>query len=182
MSKGVSETFDEHEQDTARRAYPSEIVDGTKRTAKMPSFDLNQLRSESGTRPALTHDAIERHIQEKMENALAEVERTSDTAEVDPHSRPTVDAGVFGAMPQKNEGEWSPDSLAASTAPGPLEPANLREPEARTGPLAAPVAMTSSIHASVPAWVVGFIVFGLVFLVSAAGSVGYVLGRRSLTR
>ncbi len=165
-----SDKFDEHERDTAQRAYPREIVEGTKRTTKMPKLDLAALRTESGTRPALSHDAIERHVREKMEDAFADVHRSSDI-EVDPHSRPTIAAGIPATVPPKRDGEWSPDSLAAST-PRPFEPA-------ADAPRATPLAVASSRAPSIPGWAVGFIVLGLVFLVSAAGTVGFILGRRS---
>ena len=167
------DAFDEHERDTAQRAYPKEIVDGTKRTTKMSKLDLAALRTESGTRPALTHDAIERHVRARMEDALAEVERVSGI-EVDPHSRPTIAAGFSQTMPAKPPGEWSPDALAASTTL-PLE----TPPMSRPTPLSTSVSLPMPERSPIPGRVVGFILFGLLFLVSAAGGVGFFLGRRS---
>ena len=168
-----SESFDEHERDTARRAYPKEIVDGIKRTTKMPKLDLAALRTESGTRPALTHEAIEQHVREQMEGALAEVERTSGV-EVDPHSRPTVAAGILETVPPRREGEWSPHSLAAST-PLPIEaPASIARPT--------PLSLDATERSPIPGWVVGVILGGLFLLVSAAGTVGFFLGRHSARR
>jgi len=165
--------FDEHERDTARRAYPKEIVDGIKRTTKMPRLDLAKLQTESGTRPALSHDAIERHVREHMEGALADVEQTS-TVEIDPHARPTIAAGIPETVPPKRDGEWSPDSLAAST-PLPLEPGSLSRPT----PLASAVSLPGTERSPIPGWVVGIILAGLVLIVSAAGTVGFFLGRRT---
>ena len=165
-----SETFDEHERDTARRAYPKEIVEGIKRTTKMPKLDLAALRTESGTRPALSHEAIEQQVREKMEDGLAEVERTSDV-EVDPHSRPTVAAGIPETVLPRREGEWSPASLAAST-PLPIEaPRSIARPT--------PVSLSANApeRSPIAGWVVGVILGGLFLLVSAAGTVGFFLGR-----
>ncbi len=164
--------FDEHERDTARRAYPKEIVDGIKRTTKMPKLDLAKLQTESGTRPALTHDAIERHVREQMADALAEVEHASG-GEIDPHSRPTIAAGIPDTVPPKREGEWPPDSLAAST-PLPRESGSVPRPAALATASSAPDA------SPIPAWVVGVILAGLFLIVSAAGTVGFFLGRRSV--
>ena len=165
--RSPSESFDEHERDTARRAYPKEIVDGIKRTTKMPKLDLAALRTESGTRPALSHEAIEQHVREKMEDALAEVERTSDV-EGDPHSRPTVAAGIPETVPPKREGEWAPASLAAST-PLPIEaPRSIARPTHESAPIAG--------------WVVAVILGGLFLIVSGAATAGFFLGRRSASR
>ncbi|MDF2695202.1 MAG: hypothetical protein K0S65_3585 [Labilithrix sp.] len=166
MNKGVSETFDEHEHDTAPRAYPQEVLDGTKRTTKMARLDLNELRTGSGTRPVLTHDAIERHVREKMEDALAP--RTSHVTSIveDPHSRPTIEAGmagIFDPIPVTHATDWTSSSTEAPTEP--VAPASASRPVK-----------------SISGWVVAVILFGLVLMLSAAGSVGFVLGRRSMNR
>ncbi|MBX3207410.1 MAG: hypothetical protein KF764_20345 [Labilithrix sp.] len=186
----MSEKFDEHEHDTARRAYPQEIVDGTKRTTKMARLDLDGLRTESGTRPALTHDAIERHVREKIDDALAGVEREDDSA-ADPHSRPTIEAGVFGAMPTNPEAAaWlatgaviaaAPASAPALTPPASASPASLG-PASRPTPLASSSSIAPPRRAPIAGWVVAFVLLGLVMMVSAAGAAGFVLGRRSATR
>jgi len=42
VGKGISETFDEHEQDTARRAYEKEMMEGAKRTAKISKAEIEE--------------------------------------------------------------------------------------------------------------------------------------------
>jgi hypothetical protein len=176
VNKGVSETFDEHEHDTARRAYPQEMVDGSKRTTKMAKLDLNELRTESGTRPVITHDAIERHVREKMEGAL--VDRSSGVTE-DPHSRPTIEAGMLGAIPASHTNEWA-STPAQFEPPASFEPMG-RISASRPTPLSATMSMPSP-ERSIAGWVVAVILIGLVFMLSAAGVVGFVLGRRSAHR
>jgi hypothetical protein len=176
VKKGVSETFDEHEQDTARRAYSRELVEGAKRTTQMQKFDPEAaLRTESGTRPALNPDAIERHVRERMEDAISAVERVSGT-EADPHSRPTIEAGVFKAIQADNDGaEWSPPPMAAPSAAAlsAITPVPVPAP---------PVPHASVRPASVPAWAIAVAVSGVLFLISAAGTVGFFLGRRTAHR
>lgn len=178
--RSSSDSFDEHERDTAKRAYPKEIVDGIKRTTKMPKFDLAALRTESGTRPALSHDAIERHVRERMENALAEVEGAG-AIDLDPHARPTIAAGIPDSVPPKNDGEWSPRMLAAST-PLPIEAPHHAGPISRPTPLSATVSLTGTERSPIPGWVVAVILSGVCLLLSAAGAVGFFLGRQSTRR
>ena len=71
MNKGVSESFDPNESDTAPRAYPKEFVEGATRTATMPRVDLNLLRTESGPRRIVLPDAVEEHGGGPMEDAAA---------------------------------------------------------------------------------------------------------------
>lgn len=189
MGDGVSDKFDEHEHDTARRAYPQEIVEGSRRTTKMARLDLDALRTESGTRPALTHDAIERHVREKIEDALTDAGRAG--GEVDPHSRPTIEAGVFGAMPAAHATDWSAATSAvsathpAAAALGPAAggPASAGGaalgPASRPTPLAASLSVAPARRAPIAGWVVAFVLLGIVLMVSAAGAVGFALGRRS---
>lgn len=178
--RSSSDSFDEHERDTAKRAYPKEIVDGIKRTTKMPKLDLAALRTESGTRPALSHDAIERHVRERMENALAVVEGAG-AVDLDPHARPTIAAGIPDSVAPKNDGEWSPQTLAAAT-PLPMEALRDAGPASRPTPFSASVSLPTPERSPIPAWVVAVILSGLCLLVSAAGAVGFFLGRQSSRR
>lgn len=210
MSKGVSDKFDEHEHDTARRAYPQEVVDGSRRTTRMAPLDLDALRTESGTRPALTHDAIERHVREKIDDALTDAEHAS--GQVDAHSRPTIEAGVFGAMPAAQATDWSaalsaamPPGAAVSTthlaaALGPLPASESLPgsgpsssgpsswngvalgPVSRPTPLAAAPSDAPARRAPIAGWVVAVALLGIVLMVSAAGAAGFALGRRTSVR
>jgi hypothetical protein len=158
VTKGISEKFDEHEHDTAPKAYPREILEGTKRTTKMAKVDLAELRTESGTRPILTPDLIERHVRENER-----AKQPSDAALApfeDPHSRPTIERGFIDLPPESHH-----------PAPAPPQTA---EPPKMIAAASAPVMNIG--------WIVSAIVVAVVFLVSAAGSVGYVLGRRSVHR
>lgn len=63
----AAETFTEHEVDTAQRGYPAEIVEGTKRTARMPRVELDQiLKTKSGTRPVASSEDIEGHLRDRL--------------------------------------------------------------------------------------------------------------------
>ncbi len=187
MTKGVSEKFDEHEHDTARRDYPKEVVDGSRRTVKMAALDPSSFRTESGTRAVLTPDAIERHLQQRMVDALADVERTSGIE--DPHSRPTIEAGVLGAIaaPQDIDSPAPAVSLPAAPPLAAALPNDPLAPASRPTPLSAVAA--PAVHApeqqrssSLAGWIVAVMIFGVLFMVSAAGAVGFVLGRRSAGR
>jgi hypothetical protein len=108
-----------------------------------------------------------------MEDALAAADRISGI-EADPHSRPTIEAGVVtsdaSAVKADPNIEWTapPISAASAAALVAITPLPLAAP-----PVAAPA------RTLIPAWAVAFAVFGLVLLVSAAGTVGFFLGRRS---
>jgi hypothetical protein len=162
------DAFDEHEVDTARRAYPQEIVEGTKRTTKMARVDSADLRTASGTRAVLTPDVIERHVRAKMGGSLS-----SAIEEEDAHSRPTIEAGFVHARPQSQESGW---------APSPLEPFAPATPSSRPTPPSAAVPVRSSERSPVAGWVIAVVLLGLVLMVSAAGTVGFFLGRRSVHR
>lgn len=183
MTKGVSEKFDEHEHDTARRDYPKEVVDGSRRTVKMAALDPSSFRTESGTRAVLTPDAIERHLHQRMADALADAERTSGVE--DPHSRPTIEAGILGPIPAQSDVTFPASSVsmpaAAPPASDPLAPASRPTPlSAVAGPeVRTPERQRSS---SIAGWVVAVMIFGVLFMVSAAGAVGFFLGRRSAGR
>ncbi len=97
---GVAETFGEHESDTAPRGYPREMVEGTKRTARMPRLELEAiLASRSGTRPVTTGDEIAEHMRARLSSiATPLVELTPQPVPVeepDPHSRPTIAESLF---------------------------------------------------------------------------------------
>lgn len=187
MSKGVSEKFDEHERDTARREYPKEIVDGSKRTTKMSKFvDPGEIRTESGTRPAVTRDLIEK---------MRALPHHSGSPE-DAHSRPTIELTKFtvtfdengqpiGAIPTPSTGVPTTTlSTSALEVPPPMTlapplvtPLSSRVSAVDTAPAIAPVRGRSRIAM----WVLGVILVGVVLMVSAAG-VGFLFGRRSLHR
>ncbi len=187
MSKGISETFDEHESDTARRGYPKEIVERATRTTKMRSVDLEQLvRSESGTRPVVSADDIERHVRERMEGAFQGTEGPqrmtvpippSGTDE-DPHSRPTMELGVFGAVaaesspaatlaePEGSARGRGADTLALTSRETPVSYAHATPSKERR-------------HVSVPRWLLTVMILGAMTLIAAAGAVGFAAGRLS---
>jgi hypothetical protein len=204
VKRGVSETFDEHEQDTARRAYPKEVVDSAKRTTEIAKFDLARaLQTESGTRPAVSKDglerrarelqmqremreAIDRHVRENIDVAFSPV-RGDASSDEDPHSRPTIEAGVFHALVPVRETESS--GRASMTQP--LAEATALRSE--TPPTEARVSAVNSIAPSAPRavaeavaplprrWTIALALF-VVLLVSAAGAAGFVFGRRSVHR
>ena len=174
MTKGVSEKFDEHEHDTARRDYPKEVVDGSRRTVKMAALDPSSFRTESGTRAVLTPDAIERHLHQRMADALADVERTSGIE--DPHSRPTIEAGILGAIPAPSDVACPAPAISMPAAAPLALPSDPLTPASRPTPLSAVAPPRSS---SIGGWVVAVMIFGVLFMVSAAGAVGFFLGRRS---
>jgi hypothetical protein len=164
VSKGVSETFDEHEQDTARRSYSKEIVDSARRTATMPAVNLQNVRRESGTQAAVTgreveatEAAIDRHVRERMEQALGPnpVESrlgpptpyppttapptislsAAPPSVEDPHARPTMQAVVM-AVPI--------DHVLAPASFGVATP-NVDDPATNASrPTPAPLAVASS--------------------------------------
>jgi hypothetical protein len=182
VSKGVSEKFDEQEHDTARRDYPEEIVDGSRRTMKMSAIDLDGLRTQSGTRPALGPEAIDRHVRDRMDVAFAAHLPTSGFEE-DAHSRPTIEAGVLGAIPGSHDAAFVVSSAIGATAVPPRDPF---APPSRPTPLSAvfsePYALEPRRSSSIAGWVVAAVIVGVLMMVSAAGAVGFVLGRRSAGR
>ncbi|MBN9167053.1 MAG: hypothetical protein J0I07_39340 [Myxococcales bacterium] len=187
MTKGVSEKFDEHEHDTARRDYPKEVVDGSRRTVKMAALDPSSFRTESGTRAVLTPDAIERHLQQRMADALADVDRTSGIE--DPHSRPTIEAGILGAIHAQPDIDFPAPSASLPAAPpvGAALPSDLLATASRPTPLSAVAAPAvrapeQQRSSSIAGWLVAVMIFGVLFMVSAAGAVGFALGRRSAGR
>ena len=176
MTKGVSEKFDEHERDTARRDYPQEVVDGTKRTTKMAKANLSELRTESGTRPAITRDLIE-----KMRGVLP---HHSGASAEDAHSRPTIELTTFKVMLDE---QGLPTAVAqGSSLPTltPSEPVVLVTPPPISATALAPstdsIVTTSTRRERSPIaiWVIGVVLVGLVLMVSAAGAVGFFFGRR----
>lgn len=140
----VGEQFDEHERDTARRDYPPELVgEASRRTL----VDGGEIRTSSGTRPAITRDLVDRHL---LERAAAPVPPDADV-----FSRPTV-----AGMP-------------IVTLPPSVQPS----PPAAEAPAPAPTPQGNPIAT----WVVGVVLLALIVLVSAAGTVGFFLGRRSMS-
>lgn len=181
MSKDVSERFDEHECDTARRGYPKEVVEGTRRTLKMARVDPSSFPIESGTHATISRDSIEQHVREKMLDGLANAQRSG---EEDPHTRPTIEAGMAVSTP-------SGEIVVSPVPPGPwtLPPVTSTPLVTELAPSAgsssshldafSQAAATATAGRSIPRWLVGVLVFGLLVLVSAAGTAGFFLGRRS---
>lgn len=194
MGKGVSEKFDENEADTARRAYSREIVERSKRTAKMERFDLEtMLRTESGTRPAIGREmiaqheresnvtstgavdgslwepaALERHVRERIKDAL-EPSRAPTPLIPAPAPVPDVDPHSRPTIEAFRPIPLDPELAAPAPAPeekAPAEPAPA--PAERRG------------YVSVPRWLLTLVLLTSVMLVLAAGGAGFVLGRRSL--
>lgn len=98
---GVAETFGDHEIDTAQRGYPNEMVEGTKRTARMPRVELEAIleaksgkSGKSGTRPATSDEEIAEHMRARLSSiATPFVELTPQSlpaVEADLHARPTI--------------------------------------------------------------------------------------------
>ena len=188
--------FDEHERDTAQRAYPKEIVDSARTgqsgaadgpprpirrphdhaTTKMPKFELEAvLRKESGTRPAVTTQEIERFMQ-----------RGAPPVAEDPHVRPTMtavprsilEAGEAGEAPLADAGASTTQPLVVPTpAPFSHESAISLAPPAPHSPpsMAAP-------ESRLPRWVVPLVAAGVLVLVSVAFASGFLLGRLSMLR
>jgi hypothetical protein len=90
VAKGISERFDEEERDTARRDYSRDVLDQAKKTAHHRIVKLEEPRTESGTRAAITRSAIAAHLGQK-ENALVDLAHEDDAED---EARPTVVAGV----------------------------------------------------------------------------------------
>ena len=196
MKKGA-EAFPEHEADTAQRAYPA-LADAAehrehgdpdpgKRTTKMAAFDLdNILRTESGTRPAISPDMIEERAREKL-------------AASDPLSRvvPNVEKGPFHPIADV---EVQQESLATPAMAFPITalpelakpttpPAITPSPVASLAPRSAPepprtsLAPPYSTHAFRPTVTMsrGAFVFGVLLvlvLIGSVGVIGYELGLR----
>jgi hypothetical protein len=85
-------------------------------TTKMPKVDLEEiLRSESGTRAAVTRDEIARHVNERLSGALPKgTAPPALEASQDPHARPTLD--VFPVLaPPRTEPE--PETAKTDSLP-----------------------------------------------------------------
>lgn len=106
-----SETFTEHEVDTAQRGYPAEIVEGTKRTARMPRVELDEiLKTKSGTRPVTSSDEIAEHMRDRLSSIKTPfVELSPQSLDAAPSS--TVAEGLAMSAPR------APSIAAPSLAP-----------------------------------------------------------------
>jgi hypothetical protein len=150
VSRGIPEAFEEYERDTAKRETPPELLE-IKRTTKMAKVDLNALRTAaSGARRAVSDADIQQYTRERDER--------DEAIESDPHSRPTLE-----------------NVSAADRAPppesGPLPVTSTETPISPIVPRPRPQ--------TIPAWVVAFMVMGMLAIVAAAGTVGFALGRAS---
>jgi hypothetical protein len=184
MNKGVSETFEEHEQDTAKRGVPKDLVERAMRTTKMKQVDLEQLvRTASGTRPVVTDDAIEQHVRSQLQNAhdpasaLAETSATMpiSSSDEDPHARPTIEAVAFHKTHVQ-----APAREPVAVAPSPTSrEAPSREMTSARAMRRPPASMT---HVSIPRWLLTAMILGTMMLVAAAGAFGFAAGRFTLHR
>lgn len=106
-----AETFTEHEVDTAQRGYPAEIVEGTKRTARMPRVELDEiLKTKSGTRPLTSSDEIAEHVRDRLSSIKTPfVELSPQSLEPAPSS--TVAESLAMSAPR------APSLAAPSLAP-----------------------------------------------------------------
>lgn len=169
MKPGISEKFDDEEHDTSPRDYPEAMLQQSKRTMRMTPFDLDALRTESGTRPMVSREEIEQHVRGKIDAALATSgdpaplsrDAGTGTAE-DPHARLTVEMSATAPPPPGYQ-----PSLDVPFEAKPVEP--LDRAPAVAEPLAA-------ARPGIPAWAVA-LACAVVALV--AGSIGFVLGRMS---
>ncbi len=175
--------FDEHERDTAQRAYPKEIVDSSRgeeessripprkydaqATTKMARVDLDTiLRKESGTRPAVTREDIERAMQRGV-------------ALEDPHARATVTAVPRSVM----EAAEPPPAVAVEL----LQPTPTPLREATPPGVELPIAVRAyalveeprPVSPRLPRWVVPLVALAVGIVVSLAFASGFILGRVS---
>lgn len=205
MKKGAEASFPEHEADTAQRAYPALAdaehrehgdPDPGKRTTKMAAFDLdNILRTESGTRPAISPDMIEERAREKL-------------AASDPLSRLAGEFGHQDLVPNVEKGPFHPiagvevqqeslatpamafpitalPELAKPTTPPTVTPSPITSlaPRSAPEPPRASLAPPYSAHAFRPTVTMsrGAFVFGVLLvlmLIGSVGVIGYELGLR----
>ncbi len=168
MSKGVSETFEENEQDTAKRGVPRELVERATRTTKMKSVDLEELvRTQSGTRPAVTASDIENHVRSHIESGLVEP---------DPHSRPTIEAVAFHKTHVHEPAaiERTLPVVASVASASHETPSEINAPSV--------VSPSSRAHVSIPRWVLTMMIVGTMILIAAAGAFGFMAGRFTLYR
>jgi hypothetical protein len=159
VAKGISERFDEEEQDTARRDYSRDVLDQAKKTAHHRVVKLEEPRTSSGTRAIISRSAIEAHL-----NRLPNV---ADDADAD--ARPTVAAGVerlqlpLGGIPDS-------DAIPIITDP-PDDPASASVVEPAAS-VVEPAASARPIYA--------LLVVALALFAAALGGVGFILGRMSI--
>ena len=196
---------DESEASVPNRESPSRPVEDMRRTAKIPRVDLDMLRTESGTRPVISQEAIARHIEQKIGEHLSTTPLPSPVMvsgepafELDPHSRPTIDvftapAFLASAEPVAEEPRAeAPAPFAASPpapiAPAPIASAPLAPAPPAAGPLApvhlAPVHLAASPPLarppSTPRWLVPAIVLAILVLIAVAGAAGFLVARLHL--
>jgi hypothetical protein len=151
VAKGISERFDQEEQDTARRDYSRDVLDQAKKTAHHRIVKLEEPRTASGTRAIISHNEIAAHLREGIGEPEDE--------DPDGNARPTVAAGVerlqlpLGGIPDG-------DAI-------PVE-ADFPEPSAELAPV--PTAR--------PIYVL--LVVALALFAAALGGVGFMLGRMSI--
>jgi len=160
VAKGMSKKFDGHESDTARRGYAEEVVDPTKRTAKMSPFELEGLRHESGTRRAFSEAS------DYATEPIAPPSADGVEIEVEVDSQPTI---------QQRE------STPSRQRPHTPEVDGSRSPTRETA-TPSPSAALPPGRTSVAGSVVALLVLAVLILVAAAGATGYVLGHRSVIR
>lgn len=193
MSKGISETFDDHEQDTAKRGVSQEIVERARRTTKMQKVDLDAIRTESGTRLIVPPSEIEQHARSRTQSASPPDEDTARETmpgaspwEPDPHSRPTIEAVAFHATHVRTS-LIDPPGLSVASSPEATAPlaSSFTSPAVSEQPTPALPSSgeahptpSPSTHMTIPRRLLAAIVIGTMFLIAAAGAFGFALGRR----
>jgi hypothetical protein len=154
--------FDEHERDTAQRAYPQEIVERSDphATTRIARFELEKvLEKASGTRPAVTSEEIERLARERK--ARTEQQAAARAAE--------QAAEVAQAPRQASVPEVSVEGLSESELEENIDALGTPEPQKQK----------EFRFAELPRWFVPVAALSVGILVSAAFAAGIVLGRLS---
>jgi hypothetical protein len=155
--------------DEKNRPEPQEILSAT---ARIPKADLDSLlRSESGTRAAVSREEIARHIEAKLQN-----EAPTAPPPDDPQARPTIDVSPLGKKPLRAPAivEPPPSSTSLQTPPPMvLTPARaIILPSPAPSPVPPPRSRT-------PRWVAPVIVAGAMFFTTLTIALGFLLGRLS---
>lgn len=227
MGKGIPETFSEHEQDTARRAYEKEMFERARRTAKISKAEIEEAlggvagnansfaATESDSQVELERrrrvlsqmasDALDRDIRARMEELSPPIpmaapgrisglsptapQRVESDPEIDPHSRPTIDA--FRPPPEIAALIETPSASPSERPPPPSDNGRLatakmpvyRPTEGRgeDAPRAEPKNVTKpsrSREVLIPKWFITLAIVTVIMLIAAAGTVGFYLSHR----
>jgi hypothetical protein len=159
VAKGISERFDEEERDTTRRDYSRDVLDQAKKTAHHRIVKLEEPRTESGTRAAISRSAIAAHVESKALVDLAPSPEDEDEA------RPTVVAGVERLqLPLEGISDIDDIPVHADFTPeaGPSAGQNAQKPTETVRPIFV------------------LVIVALALFAAALGGVGFMLGRMSI--